>query len=109
FNRKYARTGTLWNARYRSSVIETETYWLTCLRYIERNPVRSAIVDSPADYQWSSYRAHALGEWPAWLTPHRTYLALGRTRLARQAPYRPICGAPDPDDALLLRQLGTSP
>src|SRR5262249_4341078 len=98
FNGKYERSGTLWTQRYRSPVIESDKYWLTCARYIEQNPVRAAIVEAPEQYPWSSYRAHAFGEWPTWLTPHRTYLALGATDEERQQEYRAQFGALTEDD-----------
>ena len=88
-NRTYRRTGTLWDSRYKSSLIHAETYLLTCQRYIERNPVRAAMVDDPAHYRWSSYRAHALGQPDSRLTPHPLYLALGLTSQSRQTAY---CG-----------------
>jgi putative transposase len=92
FNRRYKRIGTPWNGRYRGLLIHDERYWLTCLRYVEQNPVRAGIVASPDDYRWSSYPAHARGEWPEWLTPHRVYLALGSSAEERQIAYRAICG-----------------
>lgn len=61
-NRSYRRTGTLWDSRYKSSLIQAETYLIDCMRYIELNPVRAAMVDDPAHYRWSSYRANALGQ-----------------------------------------------
>src|SRR5262249_3516037 len=79
YNRQYDRIGTLWNQRYGAKPIEDERYWLTCLRYVEQNPVRAGIIDRPEAYEWSSYAAHAFGRWPEWLTPHPVYLALGKT------------------------------
>ncbi len=58
-NTTYRRTGTLWDSRYKSSLIQAETYLLTCQRYIELNLLRAAMVDDPAHYRWTSYRAHA--------------------------------------------------
>ena len=55
-NTTYRRTGTLWDSRYKSSLIQAETYLLSCQRYIELNPVRAAMVDDPAHYRWTSYR-----------------------------------------------------
>src|SRR5438132_1460907 len=60
-NRKYGRTGGLWEGRFRSSVVQSESYLLACYRYIELNPVRAALVSHPADYDWSSYRVNAQG------------------------------------------------
>ena len=88
FNRTYRRTGTLWDSRYKSSLVQEETYLLFCQRYIELNPVRAAMVTDPADYQWSSYRHHAYGETDPMVTPHPLYLALGADPIERQAAYR---------------------
>jgi len=76
-NNSYRRSGTLWEGRYKASLIETERYLLTCYRYIELNPVRAKMVASPADYRWSSYQANAQGGSDKCLTPHREYLRLG--------------------------------
>ena len=94
FNRLWERTGTLWNGRYRSFPIETERYWLTCLRYIEQNPVRAGMVSTPDEYRWSSSSAHAFGNGPSWLALHRVYEELGTTADRRQIAYRALCGAP---------------
>ncbi len=101
YNRRYDRVGTLWNGRYRSIPIENEQYWLTCLRYIEQNPVRAGIVTRPDAYRWSSYAAHARGEWPDWLTRHRVYLELGNDDAEREAAYRAICGLTVRNDELV--------
>lgn len=69
-NKVHSRTGTLWDGRYKSSLVDSEAYLLNCQRYIERNPVTAGMVESPADYLWSSYRANAFGEHDALLTPH---------------------------------------
>ena len=89
-NRSYRRTGTLWDSRYKSSLIQAETYLLACQRYIELNPVRAAMVEDPAHYRWSSYRANALGQADARLTPHAIYRELGRGDRERQAAYRAL-------------------
>jgi len=65
-------------------------YLLQCQRYIELNPVRAAMVNHPAEYRWSSYRANAQGESNALITPHALYDALGRDALSRQAAYREL-------------------
>ncbi len=93
FNRAHQRIGTLWNGRYRAKLIDDERYCLTCLRYVDCNPLRAAMVADPADYEWSSYRAHALGEWTELLTPHPLYLALGKTHQGRQMAYRALCNS----------------
>ncbi len=89
-NAKYERTGTLWEGRYRATIIDSDAYLLTCCRYIELNPVRANLVAHPRDYIWSSYRFHALGRANPLLTPHELYLQLGRTALARQQAYRAL-------------------
>ncbi len=87
-NHTYRRTGTLWDSRYKSSLVQEETYLLFCQRYVELNPVRAAMVTDPADYRWSSYRHNAFGEPDPVLTPHSLYLTLGANAVQRQAAYR---------------------
>jgi len=89
-NVSYRRTGTLWDSRYKSSLIQAETYLLACQRYIELNPVRANMVDDPANYRWSSYRSNALGQGSAILTPHPLYQSLGATGEERQSAYRAL-------------------
>lgn len=88
FNYTYGRTGTLWEGRYKATLIDSEAYALTCMRYIELNPVRAGMVEHPADYPWSSYRANAQGVADARITAHDLYRRLGRSAEARQAAYR---------------------
>ena len=80
----------MWDSRYKSSLIQAETYLLACQRYIELNPVRAAMVDDPAQYRWTSYRHNALGQVNPCLTPHPLYLSLGREAKERQAAYRSL-------------------
>jgi putative transposase len=61
FNKRHGRTGTLWEGRYRASLILDQEHWYNCLRYIEANPVRAGMVASAAEYKWSSYRFNAMG------------------------------------------------
>ena len=75
-NGAYRRSGTLWEGRYKSSLIESERYFLTCMRYIELNPVRARMVANAGDYCWSSYRANAAGKRDAALQLHPLYLAI---------------------------------
>ena len=89
-NKTYRRTGTLWDSRYKSSLVQTDRYLLLCQRYIELNPVRAAMVDEPAHYRWSSYRANGLGQDDPLLTPHALYLALGTSDIERQKNYRSL-------------------
>jgi len=97
-NTTYRRTGTLWDSRYKSSLIQADAYLLLCQRYIELNPVRAAMVDDPAHYRWTSYRRNALGQANPYLTPHPLYLALGRDDPERQAAYGALFRA-QPDKA----------
>jgi putative transposase len=90
-NTTYQRTGTLWEGRYRASLIEAESYLLTCYRYIELNPVRAGMVRDPAAYPWSSYRWHALGHPDPVIRDHALYLALGRTGQERHTAYGALC------------------
>jgi len=69
-NNRYERTGTLWEGRYKASLVEEERYLLTCYRYIELNPVRAGMVRLPEHYEWSSYQFNALGESNPLLKPH---------------------------------------
>jgi putative transposase len=94
FNTRHQRSGAVWEGRYRAHIIDTDRYFFTCLRYVERNPVDAGIVAHPDEYRWSSYGAHALDVWPSWLTPHPLYLALGRTGCDRAAHYRALCNEP---------------
>lgn len=89
-NRQYRRTGSLWEGRYKSSVVQAESYLLACMRYIELNPVRAAMVADPGGYRWSSYRANGLGLPDARLTPHSLYLGLDVEPASRYAAYRAL-------------------
>ena len=100
FNRRYTRTGTLFEGRYRPMTIDTEAYWFTCMRYVELNPVRAGLVTAPEGYRWSSYCANALGRTDALIIPHPLYLALGESPVIRQQNWRAICG-----EALSAEQL----
>ena len=104
FNRKYRRTGPLWNERPRVIPLEDERQWFTCLRYVELNAVRANMVTSPGEYPWSSYRVHAFGEASDWLLLHPLYTALGPTGVERQAAYRAMCSIPLTDEELALQR-----
>jgi len=90
YNYCYQRTGTLWEGRYKATLIDSEAYLLTCMRYIELNPVRAGMVIDPADYPWSSYHFNALGQSSDLVVPHPEYLRLGESNEARQAAYRDL-------------------
>ena len=103
FNFTYKRSGTLWEGRYRATVVDSERYLLTVMRYIELNPVRAAMVAHPRDYPWSSYGRNADGATGAngdWLVPQREYQRLGRTVQERQEAYRLLFKAAVPKDDL---------
>ncbi len=89
-NATYQRTGTLWEGRFKASLIDTERYCLACYRYIELNPVRAKMVEEPADHCWSSYHRNAMGESNSLVDPHPAYRRLGTTELSRQQRYRQL-------------------
>jgi REP-associated tyrosine transposase len=90
FNHTYKRSGTLWEGRFKSCVVDAENYLLICQRYIELNPVRAGMVADLADYAWSSYRAHGMGQPARLWSPHRVYLGLGATMADRTAAYQAL-------------------
>ena len=87
-NETYGRSGSLWEGRYKATIVQSQNYFLTCQRYLEMNPVRAGMVDHPAKYRWSSYSANALGVSNSILSEHEEYLLLGRTPEERQSAYR---------------------
>jgi putative transposase len=89
-NKSSGRTGTLWEGRFHSSLVDSEVYALTCQRYVELNPVRAGMVPHPRDYPWSSYRANAEGMPEAFLSPHPTYAALSECPDRRRLAYRDL-------------------
>jgi putative transposase len=95
FNATRERTGTLYEGRYRSCIIEQDSYFLGCSRYIEMNPVRAGLAASPEVYRWSSYKANASGREDALITPHDTYVRLGADDAARRARYRALFEKPN--------------
>jgi putative transposase len=99
-NRTYQRSGTLWEGRYKSRVIQAETYLLTCMRYIELNPVRANMVQDPGQYRWSSYRHNVLAQADKLLTPHALYLSLGQDTPSRQDAYRQLLRSQLDNEAL---------
>ena len=103
-NKKYKRTGTLWEGRHRSSLVQTEKYFLTCCRYIELNPVTANMVKRPEEYKWSSYGSNAWGD-DSWLLQHEEYKRLGATREQRCQNYRMLFkGHVEPADIDLIRK-----
>ena len=104
-NRKYRRSGTLWEGRFKSCLAQDEAYILTCCRYIELNPVRAGMVTGPGDYRWSSYGANGLGRSDPLVSPHEHYLRLGRTEEERLSAYRGLFASHlDPKHIDAIRQ-----
>ena len=89
-NTVHGRTGTLWEGRFKSSLVDSENYLLTCHRYIELNPVRAGIVSHPAEYPWSSHAHYALGRSNALITEHPAYLDLGNDSRARRSAFQSL-------------------
>lgn len=88
FNRKYQRSGSLWQGRFKATVIEGERYFLPCSIYIESNPVRARLVQEAEDYPWSSYRHHIGLQTDPLIADHSLYWALGNTPFQREAAYK---------------------
>jgi putative transposase len=93
FNVRHGRTGTLWEGRYRSTLIQPEAYLLPCMVYLDLNPVRAGIVSEPGEYQWSSYRHYTGGHADKLITPHPLYWQLGNTPFARDEAYTALVRA----------------
>jgi len=93
FNKRHGRSGTLWEGRYRSALIQTERYFLACMAYIDLNPVRAGMVAQAAGYPWSSHGHYIGRQNEAWLTPHPLYWEMGNTPFAREAAYAVMVNA----------------
>jgi putative transposase len=93
FNKVHGRTGTLWEGRYRSTLIQTDRYLLACMVYIDLNPVRAHMVALPEDYPWSSYAHYTGRRTDRLITPHPLYWGLGNTPFAREAAYAELVQA----------------
>jgi putative transposase len=91
FNYTHDRTGTLWEGRYRSTLVDTDAYLLACMRYVELNPVRAGMVARPADYPWSSHRSNALSTFDPLVASHPLYEQLAATPEARRVAYARWC------------------
>ena len=89
-NHKYKRTGTLWEGRFKSSLVDSNDYLLTCMRYIELNPVRAGIVNHPGDYKWSSFKTNAANKSDEIITMHPVYQELGKDSEKRCYAYREL-------------------
>jgi putative transposase len=93
FNQKHGRTGTLWEGRYRATLIQAERYLLACMVYIDLNPVRAHMVEQPLDYRWSSHSQYVGPRSDRLVTPHALYWALGNTPFSREAAYAELVQA----------------
>jgi len=89
-NRTYERTGTLWDGRFRSSIVQQQEYLFSCQRYIEMNPVRAEMVQHPGEYRWSSYQTNGQGKSSDLINHHSLYQSLGGTETAREVAYREL-------------------
>ena len=89
-NHCYRRTGTLWGGRYKASLVDSEAYLLTCMRYIEMNPLRASMVNHPGEYRWSSYRGNARGKIDRILVKHPLYQSLENMENERNTTYREL-------------------
>lgn len=107
-NKTYQRTGTLWEGRYESTLVDSDNYLFTVMRYIEMNPVRAGMVEHPVDYPWSSYQANALGKSIRLLTPHEQYVQLGDTFTERCSRYVGLFDAYLSDNTLELIRTSTN-
>ncbi|MGH8190319.1 MAG: transposase [Rhodanobacteraceae bacterium] len=104
-NDRYFCTGTLWEGRYKASLVGDDRHVLQCQRYIELNPLRARMVADAADYRWSSFRHHALGVPDPMVTPHPAMLGLGRTPHERRQNYRElVTQAVDPEEIDAIRR-----
>lgn len=101
YNYTYRRTGTLWEGRFKATLVDSECYLMTCMRYIELNPVRADMVTHPAEYPRSSYLRNARGQADKLVTPHGEYSRLGETDEARQAAYRQLFEYHIPEKSLV--------
>ena len=100
FNLRHKRTGTLFEGRFKSSVVDTDHYFLTCMRYIESNPVRAGLARHAGEWPWSSFRLNVSGAPFGLLTPHEVYGALGSEAADRGAAYARLLEEPIPPSDL---------
>lgn len=98
WNKRHRRSGTMWDGRFKSSIVDSDDYFLACCRYIDMNPVHARIVDRADAYEWSSHRHLAYGEPDALLTSHDSYERIAGTPELRQAEYITYCGTNSPSD-----------
>lgn len=99
-NTTYNRSGTLWEGRFKSTLVDSDNYFLIVSRYIELNPVRACMVKLPSEYPWSSFKNNALGLPIQLITPHHCYMSLGRDNADRQQAYKALFDSHIPDCTL---------
>ena len=103
-NTTYKRTGALWEGRFKACLVDSEAYLLTCMRYIEMNPVRAGMVEHPGEYRWSSYACNATGKSNTIIEPHPLYIALADKKVERHKAYRELFSMHiDPEDIHAIR------
>ena len=107
-NDKEGRSGTLWEGRYRAAPIDSDAYFLSCCKYIERNPVRAKLVEHPRDYPWSSYRAHATGAADEAVGGHKLFRRLGRNAAEQQKEYRALVRGKEDEEFLEALRAATN-
>lgn len=104
-NDTLCRTGTLWEGRYKSSLVDSERYMMACYRYIELNPVRAGMVECPEGYRWSSFAANGMGAPDPLVTPHEVYQQLATDAEQRREAYRSLVSEAVPDDEIAAIRL----
>lgn len=105
YHRRYHRMGHFWMHGYRCSVIDTDTYALTCMRYVGRNAPRAGFVKHPADWPWCGYSFYACGDTTYPLDPHPSYLGLADTPTKRQEIFRDFVETCLPSDEMRDKEL----
>ena len=106
FNDRHGRTGTLWEGRFQSCLVDSSAYVIACYRYVEENPVRAGMVGRAIDYPWSSHGANAAGTHDGLLRPHCEYLALAESEPLRRGAYASLFGRPQ--DETMVRTFRTA-
>jgi len=101
-NKLEKRSGTLWEGRFKASLIDSDSYLLACYRYVDLNPVRARLVNTPLEYRWSSFREHAGSAPTGWLDDAPSFLDLGRTASDRRASYLEFVNQLIPESQLQL-------
>ena len=108
FNRRYMRSGTLWEGRFRSCLVDSAAYVLACYRYIELNPMRAGMACAPSEYRWSSHNGNCGRVKDELLSPHPEYLALSRTDAECPIAYAALFGEADDAGFLAAIRLATN-